>query len=91
MNVVGHKQAEELLYGSNLNAARSFLIEGPKGIGKALLAQKFAGHVLGSVERIASRSHSDFLLIEKKSDEEKTKKADKYKIGFDQKLIFNNA
>jgi MoxR-like ATPase len=43
MNVVGHKQAEEILFGSNLNAARSFLIEGPKGVGKALMAQKFAG------------------------------------------------
>lgn len=75
MNVIGHKQAEELLYGTNLNAARSFLIEGPKGVGKALLAQKFAGHVLGNIERIKSKSHSDFLLIEKRSDEEKgTKK-----------------
>jgi len=77
MNVIGHKQAEELLYSANLNSSRSFLLEGAKGIGKALLAQKFAGHVLGNIERVASRSHSDFLLIEKRTDAEKgtTKKS----------------
>ena len=75
MTVIGHKQAEELLYGSNLSTSRSFLIEGPRGVGKALLAQNFAGHILGNIERVKSKSHSDFLLIEKRTDEEKgTKK-----------------
>ena len=74
MTVIGHKQAEELLYGSNLNTARSFLIEGPRGVGKALLALNFASHVLGNADRVKNKSHSDFLLIEKRSDEEKGSK-----------------
>ena len=74
MSVIGHNNAEELLYGSNLNTARSFLIEGPRGVGKALLAQNFAGHILGSSDRVKNRSHSDFLLIEKRTDEEKGSK-----------------
>ncbi len=74
MTVIGHKQAEELLYGSNLNTARSFLIEGPRGVGKALMALNFAGHILGNKERVKNKSHSDFLLIEKRSDEEKGSK-----------------
>jgi DNA polymerase-3 subunit delta' len=71
MKVIGHKQAEDLLFATNLAASRSFLLEGPKGVGKAMLAQKFACHVLGNTDRVLGKSHPDFLLIEKRSEEGK--------------------
>ncbi len=88
MKVIGHKNAEEVLYGSNLNASRSFLIEGPKGVGKALLALKFASHILGNKERVKNKSHSDFLLIEKRSDEEKGSKKE---IVADEEVLPNES
>ena len=76
MSAIGHTEAEKLLYSGDVSKSRSFLLEGPKGIGKAMVAAKFAAHMLGSsVERVLEKSHPDFLLIEKKYDE----KAEKHK------------
>ncbi len=73
MHIIGHSEAEDLLMKADLNRAQSFLLEGQRGIGKAGLAEKYAAHVLRNAEKIRARSHADFLVIEKRTDEKSGK------------------
>lgn len=71
-NILGHSEAETLLFSNDANKSRSFLLEGQQGIGKAALAAKYAAQVLNSdLDRITSRSHPDLFVLERKFDEKK--------------------
>ena len=68
--ILGHQEAEKLLFSVNPQKAQSFLLEGKRGIGKAALAEKYASQLLDcSLERITSRSHPDLFVLERQYDE----------------------
>jgi DNA polymerase III subunit delta' len=58
----------------------AWLLTGPKGIGKATLAYRLAGHVLGQKNQsqagrwIAARSHPDLFVLERKLGDNKPRK-----------------
>jgi DNA polymerase III subunit delta' len=58
----------------------AWLLTGPKGIGKATLAYRLAGHVLGQKNQsqagrwIAARSHPDLFVLERKLGDTKPRK-----------------
>ena len=71
-NILGHSTAENLLFANDRNKSRSFLLEGQRGIGKAALAYRYAASVLNSdIERLASKSHPDLFVLERRFDEKK--------------------
>lgn len=75
-HILGHDEAEKLLFSGDRNKAKSFLLEGQRGIGKSALAVKYAANLLNcSIDRITGRSHPDLFVLERKYDE----KAEKYK------------
>lgn len=69
MEIIGNSEAWKLISEINPEKSRSFLIEGPRGVAKSALAKKLAANILGAEERIFTKSHADFLLIEKRTDE----------------------
>ena len=75
--LVGHAAAEERLLRAHHSGRlhHAWLISGPRGIGKATLAYRFARVLLGAkaARQIAARSHPDLLVIERRFDA-KTKK-----------------
>ncbi len=71
-HILGHTEAENLLFANDRNKSRSFLLEGQRGIGKAALAQRYAAEVLGcDLERIVTKTHPDLFILERKFDEKK--------------------
>ena len=71
-HILGHTEAETLLFANDRNKSRSFLLEGERGIGKAAMAQNYAAKVLGcDLERIVTKSHPDLFILERKFDEKK--------------------
>ncbi|MDE3015591.1 MAG: DNA polymerase III subunit delta' [Pseudomonadota bacterium] len=89
----GHQAAEaELLRGLSSGApAHGIIIGGPRGIGKATLAYRFARALLASssppagggntAARIAANSHADLLVIEPEYDEKKEEFANEITVG----------
>lgn len=80
MHLIGNREAENMLFGMAENARmpHAFLLQGPKGVGKASLALEFAKSLLSggnpaSSRRVEGRSHADFLVVEKRYDEKKEK------------------
>jgi DNA polymerase III subunit delta' len=80
--LIGHHQAADQFYKA-FEAGRphhAWLITGPKGVGKATLAYRLAGHVLGQANQnqtarwIAARSHPDLFVLERKLNDAKPKK-----------------
>jgi DNA polymerase-3 subunit delta' len=71
----GHEDAEAMLRREFAagTLAHGWIISGPRGIGKATLAYRFAKTLLGanSEIRIAANSHADLLVIEPAYDEKK--------------------
>jgi DNA polymerase-3 subunit delta' len=73
-HILGHGEAEKILFSGSPNKARSFLLEGQRGIGKAALAEKYAAELLAcSLERITGRSHPDLFMLERQYDEKSEK------------------
>ncbi len=69
-HILGHDEAEKLLFSGNRNKSRSFLLEGQQGIGKSALAVKFAADILNCpLERITGRNHPDLYVLERRVDE----------------------
>ena len=80
--VVGHSEAQAH-FAQGLTSSRlhhAWLMTGPKGIGKASLAYKFAAQVLGQknpaqTERwIAARAHPDLFVLERQLNDSKPRK-----------------
>lgn len=61
-NIIGHKFAKQTLISNK--SVQSWLICGPKGIGKATLAKSFANLVLTQDTSYTHHDHPDFLIIE---------------------------
>ena len=82
-DLTGHEQVTKTLFSLDPRQAKSIMLEGPRGIGKAELARVYAARVLGTTfERLESGGHPDYFLLQRKFDE----KADKFKreIGIDE-------
>jgi DNA polymerase III subunit delta' len=80
--LVGHVAASNQFYKA-FDSGRphhAWLITGPKGVGKATLAYRMAGYVLGqhnmaqSARWIAARSHPDLMVLERKLGDSKPRK-----------------
>jgi DNA polymerase III subunit delta' len=80
--VIGHGEAAQRFYQA-FDAGQphhAWLLTGPKGIGKATLAYRLTGHVLGvqnqnqSARWIAARSHPDLFVLERKLGDTKPRK-----------------
>jgi DNA polymerase III subunit delta' len=80
--LVGHQQAAETFY-TAFDAAKphhAWLLNGPKGIGKATLAYRLAAHILGQKNQhqttrwIEARSHPDLFVLERKLGDTKPRK-----------------
>jgi len=73
----GHDEAQALLMQDFASGklAHGWIISGPRGIGKATLAYKFARALLGGGEgahrRMIAGSHADLLVVEQAYDEKK--------------------
>lgn len=65
-NLFGHDDAESgwLREAKSGRLAHGWIISGPKGIGKATLAYRFAKQLLSSDHRVATGAHPDLLVIE---------------------------
>lgn len=69
--VIGHGRVLDLLAAESENASHAYLFVGPEGVGKALLAQRFAAAVLcedhsapcSVCERVLSGNHPDVSII----------------------------
>lgn len=80
--LVGHSAAADQFYKAFESGRphHAWLITGPKGIGKATLAYRLAGHVLGQKNQaqssrwIAARSHPDLYVLERKLGDTKPRK-----------------
>ncbi len=73
-NLFGHDAAERewLRQAESGKLAHGWIISGPKGIGKATLAFRFARHILSAdARRIATGAHADLLVIEPEFNEKK--------------------
>jgi DNA polymerase III subunit delta' len=80
--IIGH-EAAQAHFSQSLAAEKlhhAWLMTGPKGIGKASLAYKFAGQVLGQKNRaqserwIAARAHPDLFVLERQLNDSKPRK-----------------
>ena len=80
--LVGHSETANRFYKAfdDGKPHHAWLLTGPKGIGKATLAYRLAGHVLGQKNQmqaarwISARSHPDLFVLERKLGDTKPRK-----------------
>lgn len=69
----GHEEAEALWLQQVKSGtlAHGWIVAGPKGIGKATLAFRFAKHLLSDARHVASGAHADLLVVDPAFNEKK--------------------